>query len=1158
MAILEIHDGKGRVERVEIARDEPCIIGSNPTCTIVINDPAVAPIHGRILWQKRRYKIDAGADVDAIEVNGKRLKKSTLYQGDEIRIGTTRVFVISTEESRVAIPADDKTRIQPAPKVYVPTGRSSTPKSRNEEKSKRKEKPSKPNLFEALDLDEVDILEDGEDLEPVYGSSRARQKPKVSFWQWLKSRILPQNDAPGQERVISSPFVVGLIITFVILVLSSFGLWHTIVKATSQKQFLRAFESLDNGDYRNAIKQLDDFITRFPEDNRSNKARVYRSLAKVRQFTSLTGASWENALQAAQSMVTDVSGLDEYRDASTELAEQLVKTTEGLADRARAIAQQEPLNEAEASLRLLGQVAGNAASSLVGKSRINEKLAAARAAIVKAETRKRALAAMTKAIDSNAAAKAYEARDGLVFKYPDLANDRDILANLIKANELVRKAVQFDPSQRPGESQPHADPLGEPTTLVLRLNPGAPPANSGGIAHAIADGLAFGLDAATGAPLWQVPVGLSCPFPPVPVAGGDPTVLLIDARYDELVRLDQRTGKLLWRQELGERAVDPPLVIGNEIIYALPSGKLLFIDLNNGGVRGSLNLGRPINRTPVSDEVGAHLYVLANQDCLFVINRDPISCVGVEYLGHAPGSIPASPTRVGRFFVVPENISLTDGRWQVFVLDEAGVKLSLRQTIPVAGWIWQSPATSGSVFWSVSDRGEIVAQSIGLYESDQPLRPIAVIPADNTASGPAFAIARSERELWLTSSRPARFDLNSETGKLGRVWGLSQIGPALAPLQVVDKLAIFTQQSVDSPGVALTGVDPQSGVIAWRTTLGAPWPVEFTAVGNGAIETLGFTGSKLTIAADTLAKGGFIEQPLSKPGTFRVPSQGASWLRCGETTVMIPEPRANHILARKGDAAYKRFELPAPLGASPIAWGKDVLIPGSDGRIYLIDPATGEFAADPFVPRFDKSRPSQWLSPVLVDGDSVILAERDGLIRRLVKTDKPRPKLSVTGESRLGKPISGEIATTGASIVIATSDNKLRTLATRDLSPVGSVDLTGLRSVGPIAVGEFVFCGDSAGGVAAFGKDGRRIWQSTLRSPMTDAPAIHNGAAWFLTRAGAIESRKMSDGLPAERLMLGVLPAGPPQPAGNLLVIPAGLGSMRPVAAIRPEGKAAP
>ncbi len=570
----------------------------------------------------------------------------------------------------------------------------------------------------------------------------------------------------------------------------------------------------------------------------------------------------------------------------------------------------------------------------------------------------------------------------------------------MKANDLIRQAAAFDPSGRPGETEPHPDVLGPPTTLVLRLEPGGKP-GSGPIVYAMADGLLFGLDGATGAPLWQTPVGLASPFPPVPIAGGDSSILLVDARYDELVRLDGRTGRLVWRQELRERVDSPPLVLGNAIYQATPSGKVLAIDLTNGALRGTLNLGRKVARSPVGDESGEHLYLLGDEDCpVHPRPRAALACEAVEYLGHEPGSIACAPARLGRFLVIPENTTLGEGRWRVFVLDEAGGALKLRQTLPVVGWTWDTPPSFGSVIWSVSDRGEVHAYSIGLYESERPFKPIASIGAESETTGPAFGLVRTEREFLLAGGRPSRLDLNAETGKLAAAWSLGAIGAAVAPIQVTGKLAVFSHEAADGPGVALWGVDPQDGAVRWRTVLGAAWPVA-PAPGreDGSLATVAFDGTDLILGKDQLARGGFVEQPLPKAGVFRVPSSGVARLDCGGTAVLVPSPTGSQLLTRHDGGKVQPVDLPSPLGASPIAWAGGVLVPGGDGRVYLLDPATGESAADPFVPRFDREHTPHWARPVIVEGDAVIMADWEGRVRRLTRAENPRPRLVVTGES---------------------------------------------------------------------------------------------------------------------------------------------------------------
>src|SRR5215218_8209611 len=88
MAMLEVHDGPGRVRRVTISRDQTVLFGSSPKCDIVLEGPGVLPFHGRLRWKSTRFKVDASPDAQHLEVNGKRLAASSFRQGDELRIGT--------------------------------------------------------------------------------------------------------------------------------------------------------------------------------------------------------------------------------------------------------------------------------------------------------------------------------------------------------------------------------------------------------------------------------------------------------------------------------------------------------------------------------------------------------------------------------------------------------------------------------------------------------------------------------------------------------------------------------------------------------------------------------------------------------------------------------------------------------------------------------------------------------------------------------------------------------------------------------------------------------------------------------------------------------------------------------------------------------------
>ena len=127
---------------------------------------------------------------------------------------------------------------------------------------------------------------------------------------------------PGQERVLSSPLVIGLVVAFVALVGLSVALKGVIDRTVASRLYNRAVENFDDGDYRNAIRQFGEFLAATgARDARASKARVLRALANVRQFTVSSAASWSHALEAEQAMFEGVRGEPAYRDSSTDLAD---------------------------------------------------------------------------------------------------------------------------------------------------------------------------------------------------------------------------------------------------------------------------------------------------------------------------------------------------------------------------------------------------------------------------------------------------------------------------------------------------------------------------------------------------------------------------------------------------------------------------------------------------------------------------------------------------------------------------------------------------------------------------------------------------------------------------------------------------------------------
>jgi outer membrane protein assembly factor BamB len=1170
MATLEVHDAQGRVQFIELTRDHPVLFGTSAACDVILDGPGIRPVHGRIRWKGKRYKVEASPDAEYVLVNGTRMTASSIRQGDEIGVGPCSMFLMRVDEPVPRKrpkdgPGGERTPLMPAPVVPVEAERERLRHARHGRSSSQRGRESVLERADWLDVLKGERPETEQEPAALPGGDRASAarsprrttaqattRPRLAWpalVAWLKA--LHASSAPGKERIASSPLVLSLVAALAILVGMGFWLKSIIAATLATRAFNSGMQDFEDGDYRTAMRNFDSFLATNPQDARSGKARVLRAFANVRQYVSREGATWSAALEAAQDMVEQHARLPEFRDEQVDLADVILKIGEGLADRARSAADPTALAEAESTIALHARVGGQSAADFLNRSRLPSKLTQARAAVLKAQVYSRALGEMDSALGEGVVARVYQARDDLVDRYADLSRDRAVLERMTAANELVRKAVRVDPTRRPAVTEPKRDCLGPPTSLVLRdarSGPAEAP-SADMIVYAVADGHAYALDGPSGTPLWHNPVGSGAPFVPRSVPG-DGTVLAFDARANELLRLEARTGSLKWRFALDEPIRDPPLVFGNQLAQVLPSGKLLLLDLNSGELLSSVNLGRPLARAPVLDELGQHLYVLGRRDCLFILARDPLGCVGVEYLGHADLAIPCPPARVGRFLVVPENDTLSESRWHILVLDEAGTHVRPVQEVAISGWTRDTPASSGSIVWATGDKGGYEAFAVGDYTGRSPFRSIARIAADASPSGPAFALATSERELWVASGHTGHFTLDPQRESIQPKLPLPQPGPALAPIQVAGSNLIFTFQDQETGGVALMGVDAESGSIVWRTVLGARWPTPLTASSEpGALTAIGRDGSEVSISKAHIARGGFVVLSMPAPGAFALPAGSRLEIQGDgkRTAALVPHPPSDLVWIQQPDKrpGWRKLVLPTALAAEPLFWGGGILVPGSDARVYLIDTVTARSRAEPFVPKFDRDHQGTWLAPVLLSDGAVGLADDVGRVRRIALRTAPVPRLMSEADATLDQRIIADPASTGGAVIIATADRRVRALAVRDLSPVGSWELAAPLAEPPIGTAGFGFVLDRAGGVMAFARDGHRAWSINLGAEVVGLPLVRDRSVWFLTRDGTLHERGLSDGAGRTPLALGVLPGGGILETGASPVIAAGRGTFR-------------
>ena len=219
---------------------------------------------------------------------------------------------------------------------------------------------------------------------------------------------------------------------------------------------------------------------------------------------------------------------------------------------------------------LHAQIAGEPAPAFLKRSRLPGLLDEARAAVLKARIRTDALAAMDLAIGAGSAAGVYKARDALIERYVDLAQDPELIKRMTQANDLVRRAVKVESTRRVAQREPRPGPLGPATSLVLRSTTETPPppTETGSMAFALADGLAYGLDAATGAPSGRSSWASRLPSFPRPFRETLPcwSSMLATTSSCGSTAAPERS---VWRLELGEAGGKTPPGAGRPALPGL-------------------------------------------------------------------------------------------------------------------------------------------------------------------------------------------------------------------------------------------------------------------------------------------------------------------------------------------------------------------------------------------------------------------------------------------------------------------------------------------------------------------------------------------------------------------------------------------------------------
>jgi outer membrane protein assembly factor BamB len=1143
MPQLEIHHADGNVTYSELSQQKPVMVGSGQNCDVVLTDPSVKRVHCRIVWRadKGEWRVEVAADAGGVTLGGRSVKAGSLRSGDVVGIGNCRLYM--DDAGAAARPASLSEEIES--QIH------GTPATIDDESA------------EPVQLDRGSIRKKAH----LVDNRGFWAKFTEGFKKKAKEQLQGEVDRPpGQERILGSPLVRWMGLALLVIVVLGLLAFYDYRRRAIIGLFEAAQQAQTAGNYEVAMKRFTEFVDTYPRHALASNAKVQRALCEVE---SNVGSSPSAALADARKMLREQSKEPGFAPQKDKITEVIGKIAQNLAESARANADRKSLEQSQEAQELINRELQGTKLSSEADAKLAQTQEAALAAITKFEELGKTLQTMDIAIQERKTFDAYAARERIVMLYGDFATKAEIVERMEQTHKLDLEAIQWEPLGKAAETQPRTGAV-EASTLLVDLKGGAAAAATAGdanVAFLLASGGLSAHDGDSGKVLWSMAVGRDTNVLPIsitpPGAPDEPMVLVSDSRHDELVAVQTKTGKVVWRQPLGEPLEAAPLLHRNKIYQPGGKGSLFVIDPKTGRIDGRLNFGEQrLTTTPAADLSGTHLFLLGEQYLLYVITLGGVpKCEDIYYTAHRPDSIIASPLRMLRYLVLCENSTANTVRMRVFLLKVDGTMDQEMQRLPpegqppINGWIHHQPAVFGNLMFVATDLENVYVYSGGPPERADGFTPVPVKTAGGGTFPPgtrpqAYPMYYNEKNLLVSGSMVRHFDYAAEQQSLtpSKDPGERLPGAASQPIQRdpaaggrVDSLYVG-RRIPGSSGIALTGLDAKNLETKWEALLGSGvLAIQPADASKNTWVVLTRGGLVYSVPAATLAAGGVIDKPIGRIEIEGELSDKTEPIVFPDgTSVYTPNGTPNRLFVRGSgtDAQIRPVDLLAPLRTPVVQFEDGMLIPATDGRIYWMSPA-GKQLADPFQPPIAAEKPPEWRGVALTSKKTIVAVDSLGNFYQVVPQKGASPNLAERGVNKFPKPIRSGIATSGDLLGCVDDANVFHIWDAEALAAVSEIKLSSPASLGPVAASGHLFVAAGDDELVCVNPQGKEIWRHPLKGqnvvgrPLVKADAVH-----FVMASGLVRALRLADGgelwtLDTEKSLSG----GPIDVDGKLVVI---------------------
>lgn len=946
-----------------------------------------------------------------------------------------------------------------------------------------------------------------------------------------------------------------------VLVVASLVLWWLLFRESADAVLKQADDLFDAGAYHQAGEKYKEFMHGFMGHQDYSKAKVNHRMSALWDAVE-TRKDYPGAaklvpevlsdIENEQAFIADAETTDGLSEAKRQLSSLLGKIARGLADQADKAKDHAVITERIEQLNSILVLTENA-KYVPDKLRNDAELASVRQTLNLVQTRQRrdadlaaALEKMSEAIAANKPADALAVRASLLKIHEVLAKNEQLAAKVVEISAAEKASVKFVPGDQAAETAPAPSPI--VAELALAERRGNAVAGAEGSVFVRIDGGLYAIHAADGALLWRRFVGMDGPRPVLLPSG---QVVAVDSHSGELVCLSADAGKLLWRQPL-EGKLAAPVVAGNRLLVASEAGKLFILNAADGKLAGFVQFSQPLRLPPAVNDRGDRIYVVGEHSSLYTLAADDFRCVGVHYLGHAPGGVAAPPAAVLDKVVVADNSGAETCTLRILGLDDQGAVAKDVASHRLKGLVVNPLQVAGRRFATVTTLGEAIVFQAAVGGEPKSVTVLAAREPQDSEQLARFALLE-ESNLWIGGRQLTKLAVAPTSNQM-TVQSLDRNfqGDAFDyPLQAAGKAVVHVRRPAGRAGVIVAAMDAAANRAAWETELAVPLagaPAVDSAGGN--ITAGSATGAVFVLDREAMTRR-VQDQAARLPGPA-APKPFTAAVDLGQSRLVLGAVESPALLHfRPGDPrqALTAVTLPGPLACAPVAWRDGFVAASAVGQVLFYNADTAAQAAVPFQPELTPGNSFRWVRPAVVgEGADQQLVISDGVekVYLLSVAAQPQPHLEAAATVDVGPaPLVSPLAVIGNRVIAGTENGKLASYALPELTPAEPVDLGGRIVWGPFPAEDGALAALDSDELIAIAADGAVRWRQPLQhGQLGGEPIVAGGAAIVLCPAGGVARISLADGAEGAYVQLGQPVVAGPTALGQRLVLGAADGTL--------------